>query len=140
MCRNHGKKFKEWCHCRRRLRCRPKRRPPRRKYDRSEIRPAVGEYRICKQNIITITIRGYFNKENSHSVYTITSGKKGQITVMECANASGVVLPPGIMFKEKKENKIIITSAPASWSIQFSEKVWMTLSTFLVWLIDVSIA
>ena len=27
--------------------------------------------------------------KGSHSIYTITSGKKGQITVMACANASG---------------------------------------------------
>ena len=79
-------------------------------------------------------------RKGSLSIYTITSGKKGQITVMACANASGVVLPPGIIFKGKKENKIIITSAPASWSIQFSEKGWMTSSTFLVWLKDLSIA
>ena len=80
------------------------------------------------------------SRKGSRSIYTITSGKKGQITVMACANALGVVLPPGIIFKGKKENKIITSSAPASWSVQFSEKGWVTSSTFLVSLTDVSIA
>ena len=69
-------------------------------------------------------------------VYRVTSGKKGQVTLLACANATGV-LPSTHVFKGKKENKIITASAPAQWNIMFTEKVWMTATTFTKWLVEV---
>ena len=50
-------------------------------------------------------------RKGIRSVYSVTSGKKGQVTLLMCANMAGVVLPPTLVFKGKI--KIITASAPA---------------------------
>ena len=68
-------------------------------------------------------------REGTRSVYSVTSGKKGQVTLLVCANAAVCVLLPTLVFKGKKENKNITASAPAQWNIMFLEKTWMTVTT-----------
>ena len=62
-------------------------------------------------------------RKGSRSTYAVTSGKKGQITLMACANASGIVLPPTLIFRGNKENKLITSTAPPYWHIFSLKKV-----------------
>ena len=55
-------------------------------------------------------------------VYSITLGKKGQVTLLVCAN--GVVLSS-------------LQPSSSQWNIMFSEKGWMTATTFTKWLFEV---
>ena len=38
-------------------------------------------------------------------VYCRTSGNKGQITVIACANAAGIILPPMVIFNGQRFNQ-----------------------------------
>ena len=76
-------------------------------------------------------------RKGIRSVYSVTSGKKGQVPLLVCTNVAGVVLPPTHVFKGKKENKTITASAPAQWNNMFTEKGWMTATTFTKCLVKV---
>ena len=75
-------------------------------------------------------------RKGIRSVYSVTWGKKGQVTLLVCANVAGIVLPPTLVFKGKKKNKTITASAPAQWNIMFTDKGLMT-ATFIKWLAEV---
>ena len=49
-------------------------------------------------------------RKGIRSVYSVTSGKKGQVTLLVCANTAS------------RRTKHFIASAPAQWNIMFSGK------------------
>lgn len=77
-------------------------------------------------------------RTGARSVYGITSGKKGQLTVMGCANAAGQVMPPMILHKGKRANKKVLESMPDTWQTTLTESGWMNGDAFLWWLKNVS--
>ena len=64
----------------------------------------------------------------------MSSGDKTKITVMVCANATGNVLPPYILFKGERENEALKATIPTDWKMRLTPKGWMDADSFTYWL------
>ena len=71
-------------------------------------------------------------EKGSRYVYTLSSDNHVQITVLACLSASGMYMPPFIVFKgERKRNCNMNDFSEAIFSS--SKKGWMDSDTFLAW-------
>ena len=50
---------------------------------------------------------------------------KSNITVMGCGSANGTMIPPLIIYKGKRVNKVLQDTAPEGWMVGFSPSGWI---------------
>ena len=63
-----------------------------------------------------------------------STGRKGQITIVACGNATGQVMPPTIIFEAKKVNPAWTTGEIPGTMYGSSDKGWITTDLFESWL------
>ena len=63
-------------------------------------------------------------------------GRKGQVTVVGCGNASGQVIPPMIIFDAKKLNHAWTQKEVPGTKYGLSDKGWITTDLFEAWLME----
>ena len=77
--------------------------------------------------------------KSARNVWTITSGERTNVTVLACGNATGEMVDPLIVFKGKRVNEELVNTAPAGWTVKFTENGWMNGIVFEQWLQEVFI-
>jgi len=77
-----------------------------------------------------VTARG------SKKVYTRSTGRKGQVTIVACGNAAGQVIPPMVIFDAKKLCHSWTRGEVPGTSYGLSDKGWITTDLFLGWLTE----
>ena len=65
-----------------------------------------------------------------------SSGRKGQITVVACANAAGQAFPPMVIYDAKKLNHAWTANKVPGTKYGLSDKGWITTGLFEGWLLD----
>ena len=66
-------------------------------------------------------------------LWSLNSGDKTNITVMGCGSASGDMIPPLVIYKGKRVNKILRDGAPEGWMVGFSPSDWINAVLFERW-------
>ena len=69
-------------------------------------------------------------------MYCRTSGNKGQITVIACANAAGSVLPPMVIFEGQRFNPEWSKGEVADTLYGVSDRGWTDQELFSYWMIE----
>jgi len=69
-------------------------------------------------------------------VHYQSSGRKGQITVVACANAAGQAFPPMVIYDAKKLNHAWTANKVPGTKYGLSDKGWITTGLFEGWLLD----
>ena len=72
-------------------------------------------------------------KRGAKNVNTISGNTKGQITVLACTSASGVALPPMVIFDRKTLNPDFTTGEVPGTIYGLSDKGWINRDLFLGW-------
>ena len=76
-------------------------------------------------------------ERGTKKVYGRSSGNKAQITIVACASATGVALPPMVIFQGARLNyELTIGEVPGTLS-GLSEKGWIDQTLFFRWFNDV---
>ena len=65
-----------------------------------------------------------------------SSGRKGQITVVACANAAGQTIPPMVIYDAKKLNHAWTANEVPGTRYGLSAKGWVTTDLFEEWLME----
>ena len=65
-----------------------------------------------------------------------STGRKGQITIVACGNATGQIMPPTIIYEAKKVNPAWTTGEIPGTMYGSSDKGWITTELFESWLKD----
>lgn len=69
-------------------------------------------------------------------VHCRTSGSKGQITIIACANAAGNVIPPMVFFEGKRLNSEWIKGEVPNMLYGMSERGWTDQELFFYWMME----
>ena len=72
-------------------------------------------------------------KRGAKNVNAISGNTKGQITVLACTSASGVALPPMVIFDRKTLNPDLTTGEVPGTIYGLSDKGWINQDLFLGW-------
>jgi len=73
-------------------------------------------------------------ERGSKKVYTRSTGRKGQVSIVACGNANGQVIPPLVIFDTKKLCHSWTKGEVSGTSYGLSDKGWVTTELFLGWL------
>ena len=65
-------------------------------------------------------------------VHCCTSGSKGQITIIACANAAGSIIPPMVILEGKRLNPEWIEGEVSNTLYGMSERGWTDQELFLI--------
>ena len=74
--------------------------------------------------------------KGANKVHYCSPGRKGQVTVVGCGNASGQVIPPMIIFDAKKLNHAWTQKEVPGTKYGLSDKGWITTDLFEAWLME----
>ena len=75
---------------------------------------------------------GYLvGRKGTRSIYAVTSGSKGNVTIMGCGNAAATMLPLMILQHGKRPAKAILEATLKGWAQTATEKGWMMGDAFL---------
>ena len=69
----------------------------------------------------------------AHSLWSVNSGDKTNITVLACGAADGIMCPPMVIYKGLRENKVLKETAPDGWLVKFSPSGWINSVLFEQW-------
>ena len=64
------------------------------------------------------------------------SGKKGQVTIVACANAAGQAIPPMVIFDAMKLNHAWTANEVPGTKYGLSDKGWINTDLFQGWLVE----
>lgn len=72
-------------------------------------------------------------KTGSKNVWSVTGDTKSQVTVLACTSASGIALPPFVIFDRKTLNPELTTGEIPGTVYGLSKKGWMNRELFMDW-------
>jgi hypothetical protein len=89
----------------------------------------------CDESGIPLNPKGLkvVAKTGAKNISAISGNSKGQITVLACTSASGVALPPMVIFDRKTLNPELTTGEVPGTIYGLSDKGWINRELFLGW-------
>ena len=92
-------------------------------------------YNLDECGISTVHKPGRVITELSHkSVWAVTSGEKGKThTILTCVSASGLVIPPMMIFPRKRLSDKLMEGAPPGTIFTCTDSGWINQEKYLEW-------
>ena len=86
---------------------------------------------------VIVTVRVITGTDRAGRPRTIQPGNREWVTIIECINALGGMIPPLVIFKAVMHQAAWYNIIPHDWSISVSENGWTTNEIGLTWLAEV---